>query len=79
LSDGGTRQEVDPDSGMNHMAHVATNAIFLLHFALNAKRYGEFDDRQEKGKGNCCDWLDGRVKDLDELFFSLFLFSPNNA
>jgi hypothetical protein len=25
------RQEFDPESGMNHLAHVATNAVFLLH------------------------------------------------
>jgi hypothetical protein len=24
------RRGVDPESGMNHLAHVATNAVFLL-------------------------------------------------
>jgi hypothetical protein len=45
------RRGVDPESGMNHLAHVATNTIFLLHFALNPKRYGDFDDRSKKAKG----------------------------
>ena len=43
------RQETDPESGINHLAHVATTA-FLLHCALNNKKYAEFDDRPEKGE-----------------------------
>lgn len=44
------RQETDAQSGMSHPAHLTTNLIFLLHFALNSKRYGEFDSRPEKGE-----------------------------
>ena len=25
-------EKVDPDSGLNHLAHVAANTMFLLHF-----------------------------------------------
>jgi hypothetical protein len=27
-------QSVDPESGLQHIAHVATNALFLTHFAV---------------------------------------------
>lgn len=35
-------EDNDSESGLPHMAHVATNALFLLHFAINGT--GE-DDR----------------------------------
>ena len=35
-------EDLDPESGLPHMAHVAANAIFLLHYA----RYNKaLDDR----------------------------------
>ena len=34
----------DPESEKLHLAHAATNALFLLHYALDVK-YNEFDDR----------------------------------
>lgn len=35
-------EDKDPESGLSHMAHVATNAAFLLHFIKNNP---ELDDR----------------------------------
>ena len=37
-------EDHDPESKKLHLAHVATNALFMLHYALDAK-YNEFDDR----------------------------------
>ncbi len=28
-------EDLDPDSGLQHMAHLATNALFLLDYQLN--------------------------------------------
>ena len=38
-------QDIDPDSGALHLAHVATNALFLLHYALNRETYIKYDNR----------------------------------
>ena len=41
-------ETVDPESGLPHMAHVAWNAMALLHYGLNSE-YDKFDDRPRKG------------------------------
>ena len=37
-------EDYDPESGKLHLAHVATNAMFLLHYA-QSENYNGFDDR----------------------------------
>lgn len=42
-------EDRDPESGLNHMAHAAVNAMFLLTYALRADlKY--FDDREHLSK-----------------------------
>jgi len=36
----------EEDFGCHHLAHVAWNALALLHYALNYERYKEYDDRR---------------------------------
>lgn len=38
-------EERDPDTGAHHLAQVAWNALALLHFVLNPKKYKKWDDR----------------------------------
>lgn len=39
-------EDIDPESGMPHLWHVACNIAFLIHFTSN-KRYVKYDDRPE--------------------------------
>jgi len=39
--------DLDPESGLHHLKHAATNIAFLLHFIAN-EQYGELDDRYKK-------------------------------
>ena len=38
-------EEVDPETGLNHMWHAMCNAMFLAHYVSNPEKYKEFDDR----------------------------------
>jgi hypothetical protein len=37
------RQDVDPETGLSHLAHACCNVLFLLAFTLRGKK--EFDTR----------------------------------
>jgi len=39
-------EDKDPDSGLSHIAHLACNVLFLLHFILNKEKYNTCDDRR---------------------------------
>ncbi len=63
-------EDFDAESGLHHMAHVATNAIFLLEYYNIAPQY---DDRMFKEKKNwrigldidevICDWVEPWCKE----------------
>ena len=38
-------EDLDPETGENHLHHVLCNAMFLSHFVSHPEKYGEFDDR----------------------------------
>ena len=38
-------QDNDPESGLNHMAHVGCNVLFILYFIKHKNRYKDNDDR----------------------------------
>jgi hypothetical protein len=38
-------EELDDESGLHHIYHVATNVMFLAHFFEHPGDYAEFDDR----------------------------------
>ena len=50
-----TDSDIDSESGRHHMAHVAWNAITLLHFILDCDTYGHLDDRPEKYRRSTSD------------------------
>lgn len=39
--------DIDPESNLPHLWHVACNVAFLIHFTCNPKRYASLDDRPE--------------------------------
>lgn len=44
------RRNVDPETGINHLAHAACNCLFLLHYTTRSQRakYARFDDRPRR-------------------------------
>ena len=38
-------ENLDPESGLSHLAHAGFHVLGLLTFVLNYERYGKFDDR----------------------------------
>jgi len=38
-------EEVDPETGLNHVWHAFCNVMFLSHYVSNPEKYKEFDDR----------------------------------
>ena len=40
-------EDIDPESNLPHLWHVACNIAFLVHFTSNPKRYITFDNRPE--------------------------------
>lgn len=41
-------EDLDSETGLNHMYHVLCNAMFLAHYVSHPKKYAEFDDRPIK-------------------------------
>lgn len=39
-------QDMDPESGLPHLHHAATNIMFIAYFAANPEKYKQFDDRK---------------------------------
>lgn len=46
-------EDLDPETGINHMAHCAVNCMFLVWFAQHRKNYDDryrlVDDRDSRG------------------------------
>ncbi len=42
-------EDIDPDSGQPHAAHVAANALFLTAYTLRSE-HGKYDDRPPGGR-----------------------------
>jgi hypothetical protein len=40
-----SREDLDDETGLLHLAHAYTCLHFLLHYQLNKEIYGGFDDR----------------------------------
>lgn len=40
-------EDLDPESGLSHMAHAGANVLFLLHYEKNKDKFKN-DDRAEK-------------------------------
>jgi hypothetical protein len=38
-------EDLDPETGLSHMAHAGCNVLFLLHYELNKESFGNNDDR----------------------------------
>lgn len=38
-------EDIDPETGYNHVYHALCNLMFLAHYISFPKRYAEFDDR----------------------------------
>jgi hypothetical protein len=45
LNDWHRGEDIDPDSGLPHLAHAVCELMFLMHFARNASTYSQMDDR----------------------------------
>ncbi len=41
-------QDLDPESGLSHVAHASCNIQMLLHYIANPEEYGTLDDRPHK-------------------------------
>ena len=39
------REDLDPETGISHMAHLGCNVLFLLHYVLNGKTFKNNDNR----------------------------------
>lgn len=40
-------EDIDPESGLNHMAHAGCCILFILHYIVNSSKYHGNDDRRE--------------------------------
>ena len=40
------REDLDPETGLSHLAHLGCNVLFLLHYVLNKEKYATNDDRR---------------------------------
>lgn len=62
-------EEIDEETGSQHLAQVAWNALALLHFALNPKKYGKWDDRPGPSEArNPEEWLEEYKKSVKEKY-----------
>lgn len=43
-------EQLDPETGLHHLAHVMCCCMFLLHYELNRRTYRKFDDRHRTRK-----------------------------
>lgn len=41
-------EDLDPESGLNHLAHGICGLMFLLEYQLSSNRYAQYDDRYKK-------------------------------
>lgn len=39
------REDLDPETGLSHMAHLGCNILFLLHYVLNGNKFKNNDNR----------------------------------
>ena len=39
------REDLDPETGLSHMAHLGCNVLFLLHYVLNGNKFKNNDNR----------------------------------
>ena len=39
-------EDLDPESGLNHLAHAACNLLFVLHYIKHKEAYKNNDDRK---------------------------------
>lgn len=54
-------EDIDPKSGRYHAAHLAWNALFILHMTIHYDHYAKLDDRLDfKG-----DWLSEQFAKTD--------------
>ena len=40
------REDLDPETGISHLAHLGCNVLFLLHYVLNRNTFKDNDDRR---------------------------------
>jgi hypothetical protein len=40
-------EDLDPETGLSHIAHCGCNVLFLLHFIKHKDKYPNNDDRQK--------------------------------
>lgn len=41
-------EDIDPESGLPHLAHAACSIMFLMYYQAHPELYGKFDDREGK-------------------------------
>ena len=41
-------EDIDPETGLSHMAHAGCNVLFLLHYIKNPEKFSTNDDRGSK-------------------------------
>lgn len=41
-------ENIDPETGLSHIAHAGCNVLFLLHYILHKDRYPNNDDRPKQ-------------------------------
>ena len=41
------REDLDPETGLSHMAHLGCNVLFLLHYVLNGNKFKTNDNRPD--------------------------------
>ena len=39
------REDLDPETGISHIAHLGCNVLFLLHYVLNGNKFKNNDNR----------------------------------
>lgn len=40
------KEDLDPETGISHLAHLGCNVLFLLHYVLNKNKFTTNDDRR---------------------------------
>ena len=73
-------EQLDPESGVSHMAHIICNAMFILHAERVKEKKeevrGQVDDTATKGQEDRFDKLERLFEELEELRKAIPPYTP---